>query len=608
MPRERSRATPHAWVFPALIALATLIAYSNSLHAPFIFDDVQSILENPTIRGLWPPQRFFELPVSYGIASRPIVNFTLALNYAVSGYAPWSYHLFNVLVHALAALTLFGVVRRTLLLPRLQSLLTGDAARVASPLAFASALLWALHPLQTQAVTYTIQRCESLMGLFFLLVFYGALRGWEPHAPRRWHGLALVAFLLGAGTKEVIAVAPFLLLLYDVLFVHGSVRESYRASRFLYAGLAVGLVPLAILVASVSVAMVQSERSTISMGAYARTQPQVILYYLWLTVWPGSLALDYAWPVAPLARAGPAAVVVVALAAASVWALLRRNLIGFPSAWFFVILAPSSSFVPLPDPAFEHRMYLPLAAVVVLVVVGALWAVWRMTEARGMVQARREGLARAADAAAEVRAAHAGAAARASAAAGASPSAAARMAGWALLAVLALALGIRTYTRNADYRSEISIWSDTVQQRPANARAHLSLGVALDRAGHKADAMRHMEESLRLDPRSAKTHCDYAIGLMEVGQTSRAIEHLRQAVEIDPRYVPAHSNLGIALCQFGRLEEGMASLREALRLDPNCVEAHFNLSVALRELGRDEEARRHFEAAYRLDPRYVRPE
>ncbi|MBM3317752.1 MAG: tetratricopeptide repeat protein [Candidatus Eisenbacteria bacterium] len=595
-PTDGKRTWPWA---PALLALAVAAAYAGSLQGPFVFDDIPNIVDNPTIRSLWPPQRVLVPPADSGIASRPIVNLTLALNHALSGTAVWSYHLFNALVHLLAALTLFGVVRRTLLLPRAPERLRADAA----PLALAVALLWALHPLQTQAVTYTIQRCESLMGLFFLLVFYCAIRGWSaPSSPREtdppsspdpagrtgrmwrtgnagqprkaptgtrglWHGGAVAAFLLGAGAKEVILVAPPLLFLHELLFIRGSARAVWRASRGLHLGLAAGLLLAAALLAGASGRMVQPERAEVSALEYAATQPAVVLHYLRLALWPDALSFDYGWPVMPLSRTWPAAAFLGVLLALTAWTLARRRPVGFTGVWFFAVLAPSSSFVPLPDLAFEHRLYLPLAAPVALLVLGG----------HALLGRAKRGPA----------------------------GSAARAAGVVLLALLALALGARTAARNRDYRSAVALWSDTVRRQPLNARARLSLGIALDEQGCGQEGLAQMTEAVRLHPRLVRARVNLAIALLEIGRAGEALEHLRAAVALDPREARARSHLGIALCQLGRLEEGVRELREALRLDPSRVEAHLNLSLALGELGQEGEARRHFEAAYRLDPRYV---
>jgi len=540
-----------------VIVLCVLAVYANSFSGPFIFDDIPNILANPAIRAWWPPQRLFDPPPDAGIATRPMVSLSLALNYALSGYRVWSYHALNLLIHVLAALALFGLLRRTLLSPALRARFGGFA----TPLATAAAVVWAVHPLQTQAVTYIIQRCESLMGLFFLATFYCAVRGWDSPRGGRWHALAVLACLCGTATKEVMVAAPILVLGYDVAFNQRSIRPALAASPRLYIGLAATLVPLAILTGLTGSQTLHTDQLPVTPIEYARTQPQVILHYLKLVFWPAPLVLDYGWPVAPWFRAWPAAVAILVLVAATLWALRHHPRAGFVGVWFFLILAPTSSVVPLQDLAFEHRMYLPLAGIVAGVVVGG----YALLRGRAVATV---------------------------------PLAAVTL-------VVATALGATTFARNRDYRSEVAIWSDTVSKRPTNARAQLSLGVALDRAGRKAEAARHTAEALRLNPNSAKAQTNHGIGLLEMNRAQEAIEHFRRAIELDPAYVSAHSNLGIALCQLGRLDEGVQQLREALRLDPRCVEAHYNLAIALRELGQVEEGRRHYEEALRLDPRYT---
>ena len=150
-----------AGIFSLLIPAATLLAYANSFSGPFIFDDSTWIELNPHIRHLWP---LWDLFGATG-TGRPVVCLTLALNYAVSGLAPWSYHVANLAIHASAALVLFGIVRRTLQGLRLRDRFGTHA----NGLAAAVAVCWAVHPLQTESVTYVIQRAESLMGLFLLL-------------------------------------------------------------------------------------------------------------------------------------------------------------------------------------------------------------------------------------------------------------------------------------------------------------------------------------------------------------------------------------------------------------------------------------------------------
>jgi 4-amino-4-deoxy-L-arabinose transferase-like glycosyltransferase len=211
-------------VIGGAIGLAVFVAYANTFRVPFLFDDQQSIVENPTIRSLsWgvfsPPHD------GLTVEGRPVLNFSLALNYAVSGTKVWSYHAINLAIHLLAALTFFGLVRRTL-----QRVATPVAAH-ATEIALAAALLWALHPLQTESVTYIVQRTESLMGLLYLLVLYGFVRGCEAENARGWWALSITACALGMGTKEVMVSAPLMVLLYDRTFVAGSFRAAWRQRR-----------------------------------------------------------------------------------------------------------------------------------------------------------------------------------------------------------------------------------------------------------------------------------------------------------------------------------------------------------------------------------------
>ena len=210
------------------VTAAAGLAYHNSFAGPFIFDDDSSIKDNPTIRSLawawWPPQ-------GYGatVSGRPLLNFTLGINYAMSGTAVWSYHLVNLLIHTVAGGVLFDVVRRTLRQSGMAARFAGDSL----PLALATALIWTVHPVQTEAVTYVIQRAESLVSLLYLLTLWCFVRSTEPGAPGKWRPLALAACLLGMAAKEVMVTAPVMVALYDRIFVAGSWRQVWaRRGRF----------------------------------------------------------------------------------------------------------------------------------------------------------------------------------------------------------------------------------------------------------------------------------------------------------------------------------------------------------------------------------------
>ncbi len=296
----------------AIVVLAAIAAYSNGLTGEFVFDDQYDIVDNAAIRRIWP--LWVPMMDSRGEHwhSRPVASLTFAINYAWAGLATWPYHVTNLAIHILAGCVLFGIARRTLLLCP-----GGYSPDTARGLAFLIALLWTLHPLQTQAVTYIVQRYESLMGCFYLLTVYSVLR--SATSPRGWAwSVASAAFcLLSMGCKEVAISIPALVLLYDRTFLAGSFRDALRLRWGVYAALAVSwLVFIPIYRASSG----SGERAWAGFGIktpwyeYAATEFGVILHYLRLTIWPSGQCIDYGWPIARSAAAIiPPAIVVGAL-------------------------------------------------------------------------------------------------------------------------------------------------------------------------------------------------------------------------------------------------------------------------------------------------------
>ncbi|HUL52193.1 MAG TPA: tetratricopeptide repeat protein [Opitutaceae bacterium] len=605
-------------VAAALITVAALAAYANTFHAPFVFDDGAAILRNSGIRRLWPLWSAFwpQSPAS-AVDGRPVANFTLALNYALSGTNVWSYHALNLVIHILAGLALFGVVRRTLILVGSREQGAGSRAvdgdrrletgggRVsiglrspasslpganAAPLALAGALLWTLHPLQTEAVTYTVQRVESLMGLFYLLTLYCFIRGVEEttgplttdqetkgprdqkikglsrtgvarsFGPLVWYSLSILCCLLGMATKEVMVTAPVLIFLYDRTFVAGTFREAWRRRGKVHLGLAATWLLLAALVASTG--WTRGGAAGFGVGvkpwAYWLTQFEAVVRYLWLTVCPHPLVFDYGtffyqsvaavwWP----------ALIVTGLLALTVVALVRRPAAGFLGAWFFGILAVTSVVPGTIQMIVEHRMYLPLAALVTAGVIGAHTLLRRPTLTLTFTL------------------------------------------------TLALALGLLTFHRNADYASELVLWTDTVAKRPDSPRARNGLAFALDHAGRTVEAIQQFEAALRLAPNDATLHDNLGVTLEAAGRTAEARQQYEAALRLDPKYALAHSNLGNALLRSGDRAAAIGQFEEALRLRPDYPEAHYNLGGALDQSGRTTEAVPHLEAAVRLKPDFA---
>jgi protein O-mannosyl-transferase len=536
-----------------LIVLLALIAYRGSFSAPFIFDDGPAISNNPTIRHLWPLWGPLSPPTGgSGVTGRPLVNLSLAVNYALGGTSVYGYHLLNLSLHALAGLALFGIVRRTLLLPKLRQRFGPEAL----PISLIVAALWTIHPLQTESVICIIQRTELLVGLLYLLTLYCFIRGVEATAPNAWFGCSVTACLLGMASKELMVTAPVIVLLYDRTFVSGDFRTAWRQHRDPLLGLAATWVLLAFLV--IRMGGTRGSAAGLGLGipwwTYALKQCQAIVHYLQLAIWPHPLVLDYGTDVIyRWSEVAPQAILLSGLVAGTILALYRWPMIGFLGAAFFGILAPSSSVIPLVTQTMaEHRMYLPLAAVLV----GFTLGVHRLFGRRGLV----------------------------------------------FLAVLAPGLIYITVKRNADYRNDLAIWEDTVAKQPNNARAHTGLGIALNRLNRKDEALAQYREAVRLAPDYAIPQCNLAEVLLQRGQATEAIAHCEAALRSTPDFVEAHTNLAAALLKLGRIDEALAHCEAALKLNPEFVAALSNLSRAQLQKGRTTEAIANCEKALRLDP------
>ncbi|HKD35503.1 MAG TPA: tetratricopeptide repeat protein, partial [Pirellulales bacterium] len=282
---------------------------------------------------------------------------------------------------------------------------------------------------------------------------------------------------------------------------------------------------------------------------YLETQPGVILHYLWLAIWPAALCLDYNWT-APDSIVGiivPGAIV-IALLGVTVVGFVKRSAWGFLAAEFFVILAPTSSFIPIRDAAFDHRMYLPLAAVVTLAVfVGYL--AWRRIAGIDELSAGER-----------------------------NEATVARGAAIGLAAVVAVALGLATIHRNTAYASEETIWNDVLAKHPDNWRAYASLGKIADETGRTADAIAYYNRAAGTNQNEPQVQLTLADALAKQGSLEEAIGHYKRAIDLEPTSAIANNNLGVALVKLNRFGEAEASYQQALKLDGRNADAANNLA------------------------------
>lgn len=532
----------------ALLSLAVIAAYWNSLGGDFLYDDSAWVVNNPAIRKLWPLSDVVNPPANLGVNGRPLVSISFALSYALSGNRPLGYHAVNILIHVGASLALFALLRVTVRREPLRRWL-GPSAETA---AFVAALLWSLQPLNTIVVSYIAQRSESLMALFYLLTLYTFARGRETQRGG-WLAASALCCLAGMCCKESMATAPLVVLLYDWAFFGSGFRAALRRHPRYFATLAATWILLGWLMIGLGKRGVGFE-SDITPWTYALTQTKAIVTYLRLAVWPSILVVDRGVGVFhSLLEAAPYLAVLLTIAGLVALAARGRRAVAFAGLAVAIILAPSSSFVPIVfQPIGENRAYLPAAIIISALVVAAFAQIGR----RFVLGA----------------------------------------------GLIAAGFFTATVARNRTFRSEITLWSHMTALQPQNPRGHYNLGVALDRLGRTAEAMPLYAHTVELDPRYAKAHSNLGALQLQRGLRSEAIASSRRALELDPNSVEAHTNLATAYTQLERFDEAIAHYRHAVTLAPHLGVPHRLFGQTLLKAGRLDEAARELNSAIEIDP------
>jgi tetratricopeptide (TPR) repeat protein len=579
-----------------LLVLAPVAVYWNSLHAPFVLDDRPVVLENASIRSLWPLTGPLSPPAGgLPVSARPVANLSLAVSHALSGEAVAGYHAVNVALHVLAGLALWGVLRRTLARPVVPERFRDQAGW----LALAIAALWAVHPLQTAAVTYVSQRTELLATLFYLLTLYAFIRAAEPDlepSPRvgptgraglasdrainqpdrrsgstRWAIVAVIACLLGMGSKETMASAPLIVLLYDRTFLAGSFAAAWRRRGRLHAALMATWALLAWLVwHSASRGGTAGWNVAMSRAAYVLTQGEAIMGYLARCVYPYPLVFDYGDYLTPPSFGAWLDVALVGGLLVATLVALRRSVppsagtnqeiptgnfapAGFAGAVFFAVLAPTSSVVPVATQTIaDHRMYLPLAVVLTALVLAVFAWLGRRAWIAGVV---------------------------------------------ALVVFGGLAVA-----RNRDYASATDLWRDTVRKRPGNLRARNNLAASLLEAGQVEAGLAELRAALALQPDHADVLRNLAQAELDAGKVPDALAHAERAQQLDPRPAAGWGLLGAARLRAGQAALAVDAYTRARQLRPDSAAAQYGLALALFQAERTADAIAAFADLRRREP------
>jgi tetratricopeptide (TPR) repeat protein len=514
------------WWRPASIIAAGAIAYSNALRGPFIFDDFDTILGNDQIREWWrlgtvlSPER--ELPT----AGRPLVNLSFAINYALGGFNVVGYHLVNIALHLACGLLVFGIVRHTLNFVAERWLPQDRLRPHGLNLAWVVALIWTVHPLNTEAVNYVTQRTELMMAFFYLLTLYASIRATLSTRVIGWGVVATLSCAAGMACKESMVTAPLIVVLYDSVFVFGSVKRALAARWRLYVSLAATWIVLGVLLWTGPRIHSAGFSTNVTTWTYLLNQTMMIVRYLRLSLWPDALVLNYGLPL-PLTLGAviPYALVVLAMFAATVLALAMAPPLGFAGAWLFITLAPTSSVVPIAtEVGAERRMYLPLVAVIAVIVCLADRAL------------RHSG----------------------------------RIPRWAPAAagvVVVAALAALTLARNHEYASPLALAETTVARYPTSL-GHQALGEVLIFEGRPDEGFTELQKAV---PGAPRAHYSLGMELFRRGRLDEALTELQTFVREQPlllNAVAARQTMGLIYVKQRKWEDAAGQYQLVLTMHP----------------------------------------
>ena len=592
-------------LFPYFLIIAIgVLCYSGTFDASFNFDDIPNIVQKESIRNPLDIKSIWA-----GSKTRFVADFSFAINYAVNGLQPFGYHLVNLIIHILTAITLYWFVILLFITPELRK---NPLARHAKGIALAVALVFTSHPIETQAVTYIVQRITSLASLFYLLslALYLKARLYYDQNNRR-HSLfyagSLAAALLAMFTKEISVTLPICILIVEYFFFSPSFPMIWRRVKYLWPMLLTLLVVPINYLASMGYLVrhfgVAAETDTISRMDYLLTQFNVIRTYLRLLIFPANQSVDYSYPISHsfLEPATFASfLLLVSLLALAFFLFRKFRLLSFGIVWFFLTLLVESSVIPIRDVIFEHRLYLPSMGIFLAITVLVFYALGKKPRIL-----------------------------------------------FALFALVVLLASLGTVHRNVLWKRQVLLWHDAVKKAPLKARAYLNRGVgygnlnkderaftdyqnlnALGLVCHelqrydlarlaftRAIALNHRKakpylnrgkthrsmgrvnaaindfnRAADLSPDLPETYYHRALAFLAIKKYREAIEDFTRAITRNSRYVKAYANRAMAYHRLGLNERALVDLNKAIALDPSLPKLYLNRASVFRALGREEEA------------------
>ncbi|MFQ5560008.1 MAG: tetratricopeptide repeat protein [Nitrospinota bacterium] len=559
----------------------TSLCYSNTLNVGFFYDDLSNITRNESIKNLQSPGGII-------FGERPVGMLTFAINYALGGLNVTGYHIVNFLIHLVNCALIY-----CLLVTTFGMVMTGKKNESGAPkkTAFLATLLFAIHPVQTQAVTYIVQRTEILASTFMLLgllMFIFSVTKPSKNFNRSVFFLPFLLYFLAFFTKEIAITLPALILLYDFLFLARLKLTNLKPRILVH----VTLFSMCAIFTYFKLTAFQQVKGgsagfvlkSISSKEYFLTQSQVIWTYLRLLFFPFNQNLDYDYPIFSsfldiqfilsfgiLLAIGSAAIIFIKRA--RMWESATVPI--FFTAWFFIILSPTTSFIPILDVIYEHRLYLSSLTVWSLAIISLI-----------------DRLACPGFSTAKV------------------------LTGKSVLGFLLAFLISTTFARNRVWGDSIALWKDTVSKSPKKARPNNNLGDAYMDKGEYNEAIFWLKQSIQADPLYMESHYNLGLCYIKKREIFKALPYMEEVIKINKVLktghfgvsynktldLMAHANLGNIYNVKGEYEKAISHFNSALVIDPSNPSTLFNLGITYKKNANLKEALAVFDKIVRMDP------
>lgn len=516
------------------LAVVLSLIYSNTFGVNFVFDDDGSIVSNELIHIYQLSQLNFTRLAELFKTTRSVAQLTFALNFYFGHLNVFGFHLVNLIIHILASWTVYLFIRATMTL-------AGSGKDRAEWIAVVASALFAVHPVQTQAVTYVVQRETSMATLFYLWAFLTYIHA-RTSGNRKFFIVTLLFFLLAVGTKQNAAILPFILLGYEFYFFQKFDIAWLKKNLFPLGGAILAPVILGFFYTGPNMLSWIAERyaeRSFTLTERVLTQNRVILHYLTLLFYPAPsrLNLDYDFPVSH--GLTPATVIAMAFIVLSLILMVclarSRPVISFVIFWFFGNLFIESSILAL-EMVYEHRIYLPSIGFFLLFALLCYDHILRFPQRR-----------------------HWGAVG---------------------LVILGLVCCISTFERNKVWKDDMSLWSDALKKSPNKSRPHNNLGNAYLNRGNPRKAIEHHLRAIALDEENHDAYYNLANDYLKVERLEDTIGYYKKAVELKPDYAKAYANLGTVYNMMGRYDDAIEQALLALKYRPHYVDVYYNLANA----------------------------